>query len=189
MCRLRRLGGAVTGRPGAARVGWVLSCRRGCRGLARSGTASTSGRCAGVRGRSRRHGGSATPLKRRSGGRARLAHAGAPSTGILPRQLLHQRADLRWKRQPSRRARIGPFPLDQPPVQASRVPRVTIRCSRSRPGRCLARAARTARSAQSGPGRATCRCKTATSCQSTRISASLTASLRASSVSQPKPGP
>jgi hypothetical protein len=69
--------------------------------------------------------------------------------------------------------------------QASRVPGVTMRCSRSRPGGSRARAASTARSAQSGLGRATCRRSTATSCRSTKISASLAASLRASSTSQP----
>jgi hypothetical protein len=59
---------------------------------------------------------------------------------------------------------------------------------RRRPPWCslaTATAAGTARSAQSGRGRATCRRKTATSCRSTRISASLAASLRVSSVSQP----
>ena len=49
----------------------------------------------------------------------------------------------------------------------------------------LARAAITARSAQSGFERAACRRKTPVSCRSTRISASLTASLRARSTSQP----
>jgi hypothetical protein len=53
------------------------------------------------------------------------------------------------------------------------------------PSAMLAKAASTARSAQSGIGRATCRCSTATSCRSTRISASLAASLRARSTSQP----
>ena len=69
--------------------------------------------------------------------------------------------------------------------QASRVPGVTIRCSRRRPGSSPAKAASTARSAQRGLGRATCRRKIATSCRGTRISASFTASLRASSASQP----
>ena len=41
-----------------------------CRGPARSGTASRSGPCGGARGRSPRHAGSATPWRRRSGGRA-----------------------------------------------------------------------------------------------------------------------
>jgi hypothetical protein len=49
----------------------------------------------------------------------------------------------------------------------------------------LAKAASMARSAQSGLGRATCRRSTATSCRSTRISASLAESLRARSTSQP----
>jgi hypothetical protein len=56
--------------------------------------------------------------------------------------------------------------------QASRVPGVTIRCDRTCPGSSLAKAALTGRSAQSGPGRATCRRKTAISFPSTWISAS-----------------
>jgi choline dehydrogenase-like flavoprotein len=52
------------------------------------------------------------------------------------------------------------------------------------PGQKRARVAITARSAQSGFGRATWR-RTATSCRSTKISASLDVSLRASSASQP----
>jgi hypothetical protein len=43
----------------------------------------------------------------------------------------------------------------------------------------------TARSAQSGRGRPDCRRSTATSCRRTKISTSLTASLRVSSTSQP----
>ena len=35
---------------------------------------------------------------------------------VLPRQLLHQRADLGRDRRPSRRVRIGPLPADQAPV-------------------------------------------------------------------------
>ena len=52
-------------------------------------------------------------------------------------------------------------------------------------GSSLAKAASTARSAQSGFGRTTCRRSTATSCRSTSISASFAASLRARSTSQP----
>jgi hypothetical protein len=69
--------------------------------------------------------------------------------------------------------------------QASRVPGVTIRCRRRRAGSSRARAAITARSAQSGFGRSTWRRRTATSCRSTRISASFELSLRARSANQP----
>jgi hypothetical protein len=66
--------------------------------------------------------------------------------------------------------------------QASTVPGVTIARARAA---ALARAAMTARSAQSGLGRATRRRTTATSRPSTTISASFAASSRARSTSQP----
>jgi hypothetical protein len=69
--------------------------------------------------------------------------------------------------------------------QASRVPGVTIRCIRRCRGSSRAKAAITARSAQSGFGRATWRRRTATSCRSTKISTFLETSLRARSASQP----
>jgi hypothetical protein len=72
-------------------------------------------------------------------------------------QLLYQRAHVGWNRRPSRRVRIGPSPVGKGRCRAVGVPGVTIRCIRRRPGSSLARAASTARSAQSGPGRATCR--------------------------------
>ncbi len=77
------------------------------------------------------------------------------------------------------------FLLSRRRCQASNVPGVTIRCNCRRLGSSRATAAITARSAQSGLGRVTCRRKTATSCRSTKISASLAASFRASSTSQP----
>ena len=73
--------------------------------------------------------------------------------------------------------------------QASKVAGVTILCSRGRLGSIMASAAGTARSAQSGLERATCRSSTAITCRRTRISASLAAALRASSASQPNTGP
>lgn len=88
-------------------------------------------------------------------------------------------------RRPTRRARIGPFPLDQAAVPGQQRAGVTIWCSRTPPASTLARAASTARSAQSGLGRTTCRRSTATSCRSTRISASFAASPCVSSASQP----
>jgi hypothetical protein len=42
---------------------------------------------------------------------------------VLPRQSLHERAHLGRDRWPSRRAWIGPFPLDQAPVPGQRGPR------------------------------------------------------------------
>ncbi len=69
--------------------------------------------------------------------------------------------------------------------QASRVPGVTIRCSRRCLGSSRASAAITARSAQSGFGRVTRRRRTATSCRKIKISTSLEVPLRASSASQP----
>jgi hypothetical protein len=81
--------------------------------------------------------------------------------------------------------RSGTSTFSGPAAGASRVAAVTIRCNRRCLGSSLARAASTARSAQSGLGRATCRRKTATSCRSTRISASLAASLRVRNSSQP----
>ena len=82
-------------------------------------------------------------------------------------------------------ARIGPLLLTMRRCQASSVAGVTIRCSRRCPGSSRASAAIATRSAQSGFGRATWRCRTATSCRSTKISTSLEVSLRASSASQP----
>jgi hypothetical protein len=81
------------------------------------------------------------------------------------------------------------FHLTSRRCQASSVPGVTIRCTRRCLGSNLASAASIARSAQSGLGRTTCRCKTATSCRNTRISVSFAASLRASSTSQPNNRP
>ena len=82
--------------------------------------------------------------------------------------------------------RIGPLVLDQAPMPGAAGCRVSR--SGAAAGAWAAAApgsAITARSAQSGRGRATCRRSTATSCRSTRISASLAASLRARSASQP----
>jgi hypothetical protein len=69
--------------------------------------------------------------------------------------------------------------------QASSVPGVTRRLPRSAAGSSRASAARTARSAQSGLGRATWRRSTITSWRSTRISAYFDAWLRPSRTSQP----
>jgi hypothetical protein len=66
------------------------------------------------------------------------------------------------------------------------MPGFTIRCNRRCPGSSPATAASTARSAQPGFGRATCRRSTAISCRSTRIPVSFTASSRANSTSHPK---
>jgi hypothetical protein len=81
--------------------------------------------------------------------------------------------------------RIGPFLLDQAPVPRSSVDGVTIRCSRRYSGSSRASAAITARSAQSGFGRATWRRRTAISCRRTKISTSLEVPLRASNAAQP----
>jgi len=75
------------------------------------------GRCGGVRGRSRRRAGSATPWRRRSGGRARLARAGAPAriAGCHPD---HEPTDRGCRGRPSGTPPAGVVPLvgDQPPV-------------------------------------------------------------------------
>jgi len=105
--------------------------------------------------------------------------------GVLPRQLFDESTHFGRDGRPSRRARVDPFLPDQAPVPAQQSAGVTIRCSPRCPGSNLARAASTARSAQSGLGPATCRRSTATSCRSTKISASFAASSRARSTSQP----
>ena len=71
--------------------------------------------------------------------------------------------------------RLAYFPMWK---YISRVAGVTIRCSRRAEDSNRVSAAITARSAQSGLGRGTCLRKTATSCRSTRISASFAASFR-----------
>ena len=68
-------------------------------------------------------------------------------------------------------------------LEDSSVPGATIRCSRSRPGNSLARAASTVSPVQ--PRGTTWRRSTATSCRRTKISASFAASLRTRSTSQP----
>jgi hypothetical protein len=73
--------------------------------------------------------------------------------GILPGQLLSKGAHLVWDLRPSRRVRISPFLPGQAPVSGQQGAGVTIQCRPRRPGRSLARAAITARSAQSGLGR------------------------------------
>jgi hypothetical protein len=65
--------------------------------------------------------------------------------------------------------------LTKRPCQASSVPGVTRRWNRSAGGSSRAKAARTARSAQSGLGRAACRRSTATSWRKIRSSAFLEA--------------
>jgi Methyltransferase domain len=68
-----------------------------------------------------------------------------------------------------------PLARRRPPprrTEADGVPGVTIGRNRRYLGNTPARAASTARSAQSGLGRATCRRGTATSCRKTKISAS-----------------
>ena len=108
-----------------------------------------------------------------------------PPARVLPRQQLHQRAHLVRDRRSARRVRMGPFHPDQAPVPGQQGARGHDPMQPQVQGSSLAKAASTARSAQSGSGRETCRRKTAISCRSTKISTSLTASLRARSTSQP----
>ena len=98
--------------------------------------------------------------------------------------LLDQLADLLRDGRPSGGVRVVHLFLIRRLCQASRVPGVTIRRSRRCLGRSRARAAITARSAQSGFGRSTWRRTTATSCRSTKISTSFDASLRISITSK-----
>jgi hypothetical protein len=82
--------------------------------------------------------------------------------------------------------RVAPLVPMRRRCQASSVPGVTRRCPRSPAGSSRASAARMARSAQSGLGRATWRRRTATLWRRARISASLAAWPRLSRYSQPK---
>jgi len=117
--------------------------------------------------------------------------APTPPARVLPSQLLHQCTHLGRDRRPTWGIGVGPFPLDQPPAPGQQGSRghdpVQSQAPGQQPGQggSLARAASTARSAQSGRGRATCRRKTATSWRRIRISASLAASQRARSARQP----
>ena len=74
---------------------------------------------------------------------------------VRPGQPPDQLMDLLRDWRPSGGVRVGPLVLNQAPVPASRVPVVTIRCSRRCLGSSRAKAAITARSAQSGFGWAT----------------------------------
>src|SRR6266568_3402865 len=108
-----------------------------------------------------------------------------PQAGFLPASRSTS-SRISWQ-VPGRPGRLGQVHLrvTRRRCQASRVPGVTSRLPRSAAGSSRASAARTARSAQSGPGRATWRRSTITSCRSTRISASFDAWLRPSRTSQP----
>jgi hypothetical protein len=93
----------------------------------------------------------------RCGTRGRGVHpgcGGAPPR-VLPGQPPDQLTDLRRGRRAPGGIRIGPLFLIMRRCQASRVPGATIRCSCRCPGSSRASAAVTARSAQSGLGRAT----------------------------------
>ena len=104
---------------------------------------------------------------------------------VLPGQPPDQLTDLlRDRRAPAVLGYVHLF-LIRCRCQVSRVPGVTIRCSRRCRDSSRAKAAITARSAQCGFGRVTWRRRIATSGRSTKISASLEMSLRASSASQP----
>jgi hypothetical protein len=95
--------------------------------------------------------------------------APVPPPRVLPGQPQDQLTDLLRDRAAAGGVRVGPFALDQAPV----------------PGEQGARCHDPVRSAQSAFGRATRRRRTATSCRSTKISASFEAPLRARSASQP----
>ncbi len=105
---------------------------------------------------------------------------------VLRGEPLDERGDLGADWRPSRPVRIGPLPGDQAACQRRTVPGVTSRCGRSLPGRSRISAAITARSAQSSRGRGWVRRSTATSCRSTKSSASLEADDRPSRTSQPQ---
>jgi hypothetical protein len=81
--------------------------------------------------------------------------APVPPARVLPGQLLHQFADLGRDRRASHGVRVRPLSPDQALVPGQQRTRVTIRCSRRRLGNSRAKVAITARSAQSGFGRAT----------------------------------
>jgi hypothetical protein len=98
---------------------------------------------------------------------------------VLPGQPPDQLTDLLSDWRAPGGTGAGLLVLDDARCQASRVPGVTIRCSRRGLASRLVKAAITARSAQSGFGRVTWRRKTAISCRSTKISTSLDVSLRA----------
>jgi hypothetical protein len=104
---------------------------------------------------------------------------------MLPGQLQDQLTDLLRSRRAPGGVRVGPLVFNRRRCQPSRVPGVTIRCNPRCLGSSRVKAAVTARSAQSGFGRATRRRRTATSCRRTTIPTSLETSLSPCSASQP----
>ena len=109
-----------------------------------------------------------------------------PQPLFLGGEPLDERGDLGADWRSSCPVRAGPLAGDQAAMPVRTVPGVTSRCIRSVPGRSRISAARTARSAQSSRGRGLVRRSTATSCRSTRSSASLEADERPSRTSQPQ---
>jgi len=104
---------------------------------------------------------------------------------VLPRQLLHQRADLGRGRRPSRPVRVGPILTDQAPVPGQQCARCHDPVQPQLPWQQPCQGGDHGTVSPVRLGRATCRRKTVTACRSTRISASFAASSRASSTSQP----
>ena len=160
----------------------------GCRMPERPGTAAMSATLAVARDRARRRpgsGGSSPPHAVPQAEQLPLDTPIAPAW-VLPRQLLHQRAHLGRDRWPARRVRVDPFLLDQAPVPCQQRSRshdpvqAEVSGQQPRQGRQHGTVSPVRLRA-----RDTCRRNTATSCRSTRISASLAASLRARSTSQP----
>ncbi len=104
-----------------------------CAGPVHLGIASRSGRCGGVRGRSRHHAGSATPC-----GRDRVAefdefalHAPVPPRRVVRRDADHELADRGCRGRPSGPppVRVVPFAGDQSPVPGQQRAGVTAKTS------------------------------------------------------------
>ena len=153
----------------------------------RPGTAATSATPAAARARARRLPGSAgsSPPHPIPQAEQLTLDTPVPPARVLPRQLLHQRPHPVRDRRSSHVVRVGPLAPDQAPVPGQQGARshdpVQPQVSRQQP--CQGGDHGTVSPVRLR--RAACRRKTATSCRSTRISASFAASLRAKSTSQP----
>jgi hypothetical protein len=109
-----------------------------------------------------------------------------PPAVVVGGESFGQRGDLGADRRPSCPVRAGPLPGDQAAVPPQDGAGVTSRCIRSRAGRSRISAARTARSAQFSWDRGWVQRSMATSCRSTKSSASLEADDRPGRTSQPQ---
>jgi len=117
-------------------------------------------------------------------GRPARPESGDSPARILPRQPLHQRPHLVRDRRPSRRVRIGPFLPHQAPVPGQQGAWGQDPVPPQAPGQQPDQGGEHGAVSPVRPW-GTCRRKTATSCRSTMISASLAASFRVRSNSQP----